>query len=139
MGHGGSRVVSSIAGILVSRRFHFFILAVLVLDLGLFQRRAHAVSMIEAAIWSTVWIALALLFAFGIWNYWHLWHNQPRDEGPQKAIEFLTAYLVEKALSVDNLFVFARTAVPAAAAFRLSGRTRRICVPLMTPYGFFRA
>jgi tellurite resistance protein TerC len=87
--------------------FHFFILAMLVLDLGLFQRRAHAVSMIEAAIWSTVWIALALLFAFGIWNYWHLWHHQPRDEGPQKAIEFLTAYLVEKALSVDNLFVFA--------------------------------
>src|SRR5207237_4105683 len=59
--------------------FHFFILAMLVLDLGLFQRRAHSVRMTEAAIWSTVWIALALLFAFGIWKFWHLWHDQDHD------------------------------------------------------------
>jgi tellurite resistance protein TerC len=87
--------------------FHIFILAMLALDLGFFQRRAHTVGMTEAAIWSTVWIALALLFAFGIWKFWHLWHDQDHDRGPEKALEFLTAYLVEKALSVDNLFVFA--------------------------------
>ena len=87
--------------------FHFFILIMLVLDLGLFQRHAHTVGMTEAAIWSIVWIALALLFAFGIWKYWHLWHHEDPDRGPEKATEFVTAYLVEKALSVDNLFVFA--------------------------------
>src|SRR5207247_3916654 len=87
--------------------FHVFILAMLALDLGVFQRKAHTVSMTEAAIWSGVWIALALLFALGIWKFWHLWHNEHAEEGPEKALEFLTAYLIEKALSVDNLFVFA--------------------------------
>ena len=46
----------------------------LALDLGVFQRTAHAVTMREAAAWSTVWILLALAFAGGIWKYWHLWH-----------------------------------------------------------------
>jgi tellurite resistance protein TerC len=86
--------------------FHLFVLSMIALDLGIFQRRAHAVSMKEAAIWSTVWIALALLFALGIWQFWYLWHPDQEDKGSQKATEFLTGYLVEKALSVDNLFVF---------------------------------
>src|SRR5262245_59926951 len=79
----------------------------LALDLGVFQRKAHAVGMKEAAIWSAVWVALALLFAAGIWQFWDRWHpNAPPGEGSGKAIEFVTGYLIEKSLSVDNLFVF---------------------------------
>ncbi|HLJ98044.1 MAG TPA: TerC family protein [Gemmataceae bacterium] len=87
--------------------FHVFILAMLALDLGIFQRHAHTVRMTEAAIWSGVWIVLALLFALGIGKYWYLWHADHADQGPEKAMEFLTGYVIEKALSVDNLFVFA--------------------------------
>jgi tellurite resistance protein TerC len=86
--------------------FHLFVLAMLALDLGIFQRHAHAVSMREAAIWSGVWVVLALLFAAGIWQFWDIWRPEETDQGPTKAIEFVTGYLVEKALSVDNLFVF---------------------------------
>jgi tellurite resistance protein TerC len=86
--------------------FHLFIFLVLALDLGVFQRAAHAVSMREAAAWSAVWIGLALLFALGIWKFWHLWHPDEPDHGADKAIEFVTGYLIEKSLSVDNLFVF---------------------------------
>jgi tellurite resistance protein TerC len=103
--------------------FHILILAMLALDLGIFQRKAHTVRLVEAAIWSGVWIALALLFALGLWKCWHLWDHQHPDLGPQKAIEFLTGYLIEKALSVDNLFVFAVIfryfAVPAALQHRV--------------------
>jgi tellurite resistance protein TerC len=87
--------------------FHVFILGMLVLDLGVFQRKAHPVRMTEAAIWSAVWISLALIFALGIAKFWHLWHDENPEQGPEKALEFLTGYLIEKALSVDNLFVFA--------------------------------
>jgi tellurite resistance protein TerC len=86
--------------------FHLFVIAMLALDLGVFQRKAHAVSMKEAAIWSAVWVALALLFAVGIWQFWHLWHADQPTQGADKAIEFVTGYLIEKSLSVDNLFVF---------------------------------
>jgi tellurite resistance protein TerC len=68
----------------------------LAIDLGIFHRKAHAVSMKEAATWSTVWIVLALIFNAGIYYAW----------GKDKALEFLTGYVIEKALSVDNLFVF---------------------------------
>lgn len=87
--------------------FHIFVLVMLGIDLGIFQRKAHRVSLTEAAVWSVVWIALALLFALGIGKYWHLWHHDNPEQGTDKAIEFLTAYLIEKGLSVDNLFVFA--------------------------------
>jgi tellurite resistance protein TerC len=86
--------------------FHVFVLFMLALDLGVFQRRAHAVSMKEAAVWSAVWVILALAFAAGIWRFWHLWRPESPHQGSAKALEFLTGYLVEKALSVDNLFVF---------------------------------
>jgi tellurite resistance protein TerC len=86
--------------------FHVFILLMLALDLMLFQRQGHAVSMKAAAAWSTAWIVLALAFAAGIWQFWHLWKPQDPASGSAKAVEFLTGYLVEKALSVDNLFVF---------------------------------
>jgi tellurite resistance protein TerC len=76
--------------------FNLFVLLMLALDLGIFNRKAHVISMKEALIWSGVWIFLALLFNSGLY-YW---------AGKQKALEFLTGYLIEKSLSVDNIFVF---------------------------------
>src|SRR5437763_404996 len=86
--------------------FHVFVVAMLALDLGVFQRRAHAVGMREAAVWSAVWVALSLAFAAGIWQFWDRWHPADAGQGAVKAVEFVTGYLIEKALSVDNLFVF---------------------------------
>lgn len=76
--------------------FTAFILAMLAIDLGVFHRQSHAVKMREALIWSAVWISLAFIFNVGVY-FWF---------GPDRALEFLTGYLIEKALSVDNLFVF---------------------------------
>ena len=76
--------------------FHVLILGVLALDLGVFHRRSHAVSLKEALVWSGVWIALALGFNAGV--YW--W------KGAEPALQFLTGYAIEKSLSVDNIFVF---------------------------------
>ncbi|HEU5179825.1 MAG TPA: TerC family protein [Candidatus Polarisedimenticolia bacterium] len=73
-----------------------FILIALVVDLGVFHRGARKVSMKEAGLSSIIWISLALVFNAGIYNYM----------GPQKGLEFFTGYLIELALSVDNLFVF---------------------------------
>jgi tellurite resistance protein TerC len=76
--------------------FTAFVLAMLVLDLSVFHRRAHDVRMREALIWTGVWIGMALLFNLGV----YLWF------GAKTGLEFLTGYLIEKALSVDNIFVF---------------------------------
>ncbi len=76
--------------------FNLLVLGLLALDLGIFHRKAHAVSIKEATIWSVVWITLALLFNVGIY-FWR---------GSQTALEFFTGYLIEKSLSVDNIFVF---------------------------------
>ncbi|HXG33270.1 MAG TPA: TerC family protein [Bryobacteraceae bacterium] len=76
--------------------FTLFVLAMLALDLGVFHRRAHEVRMGEAVIWTLVWIILALLFNVGVY-FWF---------GAERALEFLTGYIIEKALSVDNIFVF---------------------------------
>ena len=76
--------------------FNVFVLGMLALDLGIFHRKAHAVSIKEASIWSAIWILLALVFNLGVYLVW----------GQEKALEFLTGYVIEKSLSVDNLFVF---------------------------------
>jgi tellurite resistance protein TerC len=76
--------------------FNVFVLAMLAVDLGVFHRKAHVIKIKEALVWSMIWIALALLFDLGIY-FWH---------GPDTALEFLTGYLIEKSLSVDNIFVF---------------------------------
>ena len=93
--------------------FNVFVLGVLALDLGVFHRTAHRVSLREALAWSSIWISLALAFNFGIY---HLW-------GEEKALEFFTGYLIEKSLSVDNLFVFLMIfsyfSVPAAYQHRV--------------------
>jgi tellurite resistance protein TerC len=84
--------------------FCLFILIMLAIDLGVFNRKPHEVSYKDAAIWSAVWIMLALVFAgllFGPLG-WELFGAQRH----QKGLEFLTGYLIELSLSVDNLFVF---------------------------------
>jgi tellurite resistance protein TerC len=97
--------------------FLFFVALVLALDLGVFHKNAHAVKFKEAAIWSIVWVISAIIFGFAFEQF-ALWRfqNDPRllaIEGfnPYEAshkvmMEFFTGYIVEKALSVDNIFVF---------------------------------
>jgi tellurite resistance protein TerC len=77
--------------------FLAFVAAMLAVDLGVFHRKAHVVSLREAAAWSAVWIALAGLFALGVFHFY----------GAQRGLEFTTGYFIEKALSVDNIFVIA--------------------------------
>lgn len=76
--------------------FNVFILALLLLDLGVLRRKSHDVKLKEALGWSAFWIVLALLFCGGVWYY----------DSRQRALEFLTGYITEYSLSVDNIFVF---------------------------------
>ena len=93
--------------------FNICVLALLALDLGVFNRKAHVVSFREAAVWSAVWIGLSLLFAGALF----LWY------GPEVGSQFLTGYLIEKSLSVDNIFIFvllfSSFAVPAEYQHRV--------------------
>ncbi len=93
--------------------FAALIVAMLAVDLGVFHRRAHVLNVREALTWTLVWIALSLLFNAGV----YLWL------GSERALEFLTGYLIEKALSIDNIFVFliifSSLAVPAALQHRV--------------------
>ena len=85
--------------------FAAFVIAALVVDLlVLRQNGPHKVSNREAFIWSAAWIALALIFNLGLW--WYLQGRLPDAEAERIGLEFLTGYLVEKALAVDNIFVF---------------------------------
>jgi tellurite resistance protein TerC len=88
--------------------FNLFVFLMLALDLGIFHRKVHEVKIKEALAWCAVWISLALIFNVGVY-FW---------KGEKSALEFLTAYLLEESLSVDNLFVFiqifAYFRVPAA-------------------------
>lgn len=85
--------------------FNLFILALLALDLGVFHRKVKAVSIQEAIIWSVVWIALSFLFNLGLF-LWVKENTGSSSEAMRVSLEFLTGYVVEKALSVDNIFVF---------------------------------
>jgi len=76
--------------------FHVLVFAMLALDLGVFHRKSHAVSLKEAAGWSAVWVILSLLFGLGLY-FW---------QGSEPALQYLTGYLIEKSLSVDNIFIF---------------------------------
>lgn len=76
--------------------FIAFIILLLVIDLGIFHRKSHEVKIKEALIWTGVWILLALIFNYGVYVFM----------GKEKAVEFLAGYLIEKSLSIDNLFVF---------------------------------
>jgi tellurite resistance protein TerC len=83
-------------GILEWGAFGAFVLAMLAIDLGIFHRKDHVVRAKEALAWSAVWVALALAFAGYVWF----------RHGPGSGLEFLTGYVIEKSLSVDNIFVF---------------------------------
>jgi tellurite resistance protein TerC len=114
--------------------FTGFVLLFLALDLGLFHRKAHEVSFREAATWSAVWVALALLFNLLLYQYalWKLPQDarlmaipgfDPSAAAWRVSLEFLTGYIVEKSLSVDNIFVFVMVfgyfAIPAKYQHRV--------------------
>lgn len=82
--------------LLASIIFAICILGLMALDLGVFHRRSHRISMREAVLWSIFWIALSLAFNYGLYLV----------RGPEAGLQFLTGYLLEKSLSLDNLFVF---------------------------------
>ncbi len=90
-----------------------FVLVMLAIDLGVFHRKAHEVSLKEAGAWSAVWVAFAGVFTVLVYTWF----------GPERALEFTTGYLIEKALAVDNIFVFviifAAFSIPAAYQHRV--------------------
>lgn len=97
--------------------FTGFVLTMLALDLGVFHKEAHEVSFKESAIWSVVWISLALLFGWGLYQYalWSFTSNprlmeiagfNPELAAKQVGLEYLTGFIIEKSLAVDNIFVF---------------------------------
>src|SRR5450631_3988715 len=93
--------------------FNLFVVTMLAIDLGIFHRKAHTVSLKEALTWSGVWITLALIFDVGLYVL----------RGPDPALQFFTGWLSEKSLSVDNIFVFVLLfsffSVPAAYQHRV--------------------
>lgn len=103
--------------------FNLFVLGMLAIDLGIFHRKSHAVSIKEATIWSIVWISLSLLFNLGLYFFWETIAPESSYSNSEAALAFLTGYLIEKSLSVDNIFVFVLLftffAVPAAYQHRV--------------------
>ena len=103
--------------------FNIFVLAMLALDLGVFHRKSHAVSGKEALTWSLVWISLSLVFNAVIYFYWDRMAPNSSYTNGEAALAFFTGYLIEKSLSVDNIFVFILIfsffAVPAAYQHRV--------------------
>ncbi len=93
--------------------FTLFVLAMLALDLGVFNRKSHAVSMREAGAWVSVWVTLAVIFGIGLYFI----------RGGETAIQFFTGYVIEYSLSMDNIFVFVLIftyfSVPAAYQHRV--------------------
>jgi tellurite resistance protein TerC len=93
--------------------FHIALFLLLALDLGVFHRRPHAVTLREAAVWSIVWLGVALAFNAGVYRFL----------GPERGIEFFTGYLIERSLSIDNILVFVLIfsyfAVPAEYHYRI--------------------
>ncbi|GIW95409.1 MAG: membrane protein [Pirellulaceae bacterium] len=114
--------------ILIWAGFFVLILFFIALDLGVFHRRPHAIRIREALGWTVLWIVAALVFNVAVYffyeHHWMVWgESPPPDAGWEAAIQFFTAYLVEKSLSVDNIFViaviFAFFRVPAALQHRV--------------------
>jgi tellurite resistance protein TerC len=103
----------SVSTLLVWGGFVLFILAMLAIDLGIFHRKSHTISIKEAGIWTVVWITLAALFGFGLWL----------RNGSDQALAFAAGYVIEYSLSMDNIFVFVLIftyfAVPATYQHRV--------------------
>jgi tellurite resistance protein TerC len=76
--------------------FNLFVFLAIALDLGVFHRKAHKIQIREAALWSVIWISMAMAFGLLVWHWY----------GAQRGLEYFTGYIIEKALSIDNLFVF---------------------------------
>lgn len=86
--------------------FNVFVLAMLALDLGVFHKKAHEVKMKEALTWSAVWISLAMVFNVLIYYFWDWMAPGSEYSNKDASLAFLTGYVIEKSLSVDNVFVF---------------------------------
>ncbi len=86
--------------------FNVFVLVMLALDLGVFHRHTHEVKMKEALTWTAVWIVCAMIFNASIYYYWDWMSPGSEYSNADAALAFLTGYLIEKSLSVDNVFVF---------------------------------
>jgi len=103
--------------------FNLFVLVMLALDLGVFHRKSHTVSGKEALTWSLVWITLSLVFNAVIYFFWDGMMPGSGYTNSEAALAFLTGYLIEKSLSVDNIFIFIMIfsffAVPAAYQHRI--------------------
>lgn len=114
--------------------FVVFVLALLLLDLGIFHKKPHAITFKEAAIWSVVWVSLALIFNVGFYLYTSdkfaaipdfisRFGSTPDGAAKQLSLEFLTGFLIEKSLAVDNIFIFALVfqffAIPSALQHRV--------------------
>ena len=83
-----------------------FVIGLLALDLGVFHKHSHTVGFREATIWSVVWVSIALLFNLGLYYYALYKFPDAPHVAKQVSLEFLTGYVIEKSLSVDNIFVF---------------------------------
>lgn len=103
--------------------FNLFVLLMLALDLGVFHRHSHKITIKEASIWSVVWITLAMIFNLGLYFFWDKLSPASTYTNSEAALAFFTGYLIEKSLSVDNIFVFVLIftffAVPAAYQHRV--------------------
>lgn len=86
--------------------FFGFVLAVLALDLGVFHRKAHEVKVKEALVWSGIWVAVAFVFNALLVQHWEAWRPDSPLSSTEAGTAFLAGYIVEKALSIDNVFVF---------------------------------
>lgn len=104
----GVELQSMTETVLLWTAFNVFVLGMLALDLGVFHRKSQEISVRDALVWTGIWITLAMCFNYFIYHYF----------GREQAIEFLTGYVIEKSLSVDNIFViiliFSYFQVPAA-------------------------
>jgi len=103
--------------------FNLFVFFMLALDLGVFHRHSHVVTTKEAVTWRVVWIALAMVFNTGIYFFWDTLVPNSAYTNSEASLAFFTGYLIEKSLSVDNIFVFILIftffAVPAAYQHRV--------------------
>src|SRR5690606_6185733 len=76
--------------------FNIFIIAMLIIDLAVFNRKPHEISIKESLVWTSIWILLSVIFGIGLYFYMD----------PASSLDFFTGYLIENSLSVDNIFVF---------------------------------
>lgn len=111
------------AGIGLWAAFVAFVLGMLAVDLGIFHRKSHEVTLKEATVWSAVWVSLGLSFAALLYLFWDTWVPETVYTNHDAALAYLTGYVIEKALAVDNIFVFVLIfgafAVPASYQHRV--------------------